>query len=69
MFHDVNQHMLDHYLRLIYLSRERKISNLIANFDCFKQVFDIQSNENEQFLAGSFIQNSITREVKSMQWN
>ena len=61
--------MLDHYLRLIYLSRERKISNLIANFDCFKQVFDIQSNENEQFLAGSFIQNSITREVKSMQWN
>jgi len=35
MFSVGNQHMLDFFLRLLMMSRERRLGNLIANFDCF----------------------------------
>lgn len=69
MFSLGNQHMLDSFLKLLMMSRERRLSNLIANFECFKKVLAIQSSENDHFLSEAFIQNSQSLEVKSMQWN
>lgn len=66
MFSLGNQHMLDSLLKLLMMSREHRLSNLIANFECFKKVFDINSQENDHFLSEAFIQNSQTLEVKSL---
>lgn len=51
------------------LSREHRLSNLIGNFKCFEQVYEITSRENDNFLSNAFIENSQTLEVKSIQWN
>jgi hypothetical protein len=41
MYEEKNQHMLSSFLRLIMLSKEYRLSDLVGNFECFKQVFEI----------------------------
>lgn len=41
MFEEINQHMLDSFLRLSMLSREYRVSDLVGNFKCFEKVFQI----------------------------
>ena len=44
MFDEENQLILNNYLKLLRLSDEYRMSDLVANFKCFEQVFKIQSN-------------------------
>jgi hypothetical protein len=41
MFDEENQLILNNYLRLLKLSDEYRLSDLVANFRCFEQVFQI----------------------------
>lgn len=41
MFDDANLHLLNPFLRLILMSSEFRLSDLVANFECFKKAFDI----------------------------
>lgn len=41
MFDEDNLHMLNPFLRLTLMSSEFRLSDLVANFECFKKAFDI----------------------------
>jgi hypothetical protein len=41
MFDENNLHMLNPFLRLVLKSSEFRLSDLVANFECFKKAFDI----------------------------
>lgn len=63
-----NRHILDPYLRLIAKSSEYRLSDLVANFKCFKTAFDIQSSDINEFLNGSHFQTFDCIEISSLQW-
>lgn len=59
LFDREHQHMLDSLLRLMSYSREQKLSDLVVNFQCFEQIFEVVSKEGTKFLSkGAFIINN-----------
>jgi len=43
---DRNLHyMIDKYLVLIMLSKEYRLSDLVGNYNCFEEIFNIKSNK------------------------
>lgn len=69
LFDEENQHMVDALLKLLMLSSEFKLSNLIADFNCFTQVFNINSAEVNVFLEQSFFQNQQCSGISNMKWD
>jgi len=63
-----NPYMLDYYLMLLLISRERKVQNLISNFVCFQKVYSVDSQLNQTFIGDSFITNIITQEINTLLW-
>jgi hypothetical protein len=63
-----NQHVVDWFLRLLFLSREQKLSDLIGNFDCFEALFATHSEQTQMFFPKVFIENYQCQEVKSLPW-
>lgn len=55
LFQTERQHMLAPYLKLLMQSRELKLSNLVANFNCFKQVLATPTAETANFLTEAFM--------------
>ena len=63
-----NPYMLDYYLMLLLISRERKVQNLISNFVCFQKVYSVDSQLNQTFIGDSFITNIMTQEINTLLW-
>jgi hypothetical protein len=57
LFDDENSHVIDPFLKLLMLSSEFRLSNLIQDFESFKKVFQLSSTEINTFLEESFFQN------------
>lgn len=60
--------MVDSFLRLLFLSREQKLSDLIGNFQCFEALFATHSEQTQMFFPKAFIENFQCQEVKSIPW-
>lgn len=69
VFDDENHNKLDPWLRLTMLAQEFRLSNLVGNFECFKQVFDNQSPEISNLLTDCFFETPLTQEITSIKWN
>jgi len=61
--------MLDPLLSLLMVSEEFRLSNLVANFDGFKKVFNMKSKTINKFMEQSSFWNEQTIDVKSLKWN
>lgn len=69
LFDDENSHIIDPFLKLLMLSSEFKLSNLIQDFESFKKVFQLSSTEINTFLEESFFQNQQCSEINNMKWD
>jgi hypothetical protein len=68
LFDEENIQMLDPLIRIIMLSEESRLSDLVVTFSCFKKAFDIESSEINNFLSNSYFQNSECLEIDSLMW-
>lgn len=69
IYEDESQHLLLSYMRLLMLSTEYRLSDLIANFDNFKSVFEIKSNLIQVFLEQSHFETTSTKDLHTLRWN
>ena len=69
MFDDANLHLLNPFLRLILMSSEFRLSDLVANFECFKKAFDIGTQDITSFLNNSHFQTFDCVEINSLWWD
>lgn len=69
LFDDDNTHIIDPLLKLLMLSSEFKLGDLISDFGRFKKVFEISSNEIHKFLGDSFFVNLQCKEITNMKWD
>ena len=62
------QHLLDPLLRLLMLSEEIRLSDLMVNITQFGKAFDTNSNIVREFLEKSMFETEITKDIESLIW-
>ena len=69
LFDDQGQHMLEPLLNILMNSEEFRLSNLVVNFDGFKQVLLNKSSAINAFMENSMFANEQTIDVTSIPWH
>ena len=68
LFDEKNVQMIDLFIKLILYSEEYRLSDLVGNFQCFEQAYEIESTEIQKFLEESYFQTQACLEIKTIKW-
>ena len=68
LFDQKNVQLIDLFIKLLMMSEEYRLSDLIGNFSCFKQAYEIESSEIQKFLSESYFQTPECTDITTTKW-